>query len=65
MIADLACGHEELERAALGIRDGMHLGVHSALGPADQASTPPFFDRRLVAVRWTSTQGSRKPINGS
>jgi hypothetical protein len=55
IVADLACGHEEADRAAIGIGDGMQLGVHAALCPADQTAVlvawPPFFDRRLVAVR--------------
>ncbi len=32
---ELASGHEEAERAALSISDGMRLGVHAALGSAD------------------------------
>ena len=55
VVADLAGGHEEADRAALGVGDGMQLGVHAALGSADQTAPlvagPPFFDRRLVAVR--------------
>ena len=55
VVADLACGHEEADRATIGIGDGMQLGVHAAFRAADQTATlvawPPFFDRRLVAVR--------------
>jgi hypothetical protein len=55
IVADLPCGHEEADRAAIGIGDGMQLGVHAALRAADQTASlvawPPFFDRRLVAVR--------------
>ena len=54
-VADLTGSHEEPDRAAIGIGDGMQLGVHAALGSADQTAPlvarPPFFDRRLVAVR--------------
>ncbi|CAM8671106.1 hypothetical protein MCEREM30_00825 [Paracoccaceae bacterium] len=57
IVADLACGHEEADRAAIGLGDGMQIGVHAALGSADQTAPlvacPPFFDRRLVAVRCT------------
>ena len=51
IIADLACGHEEAERAPLRIRHGMKFGVHAAFGAADQASRIPFFTARLDAVR--------------
>ena len=55
VITDLACRHEEPDRATIGVGDGVQLGVHAALGSTDQ-TTPlvagsPFFDRRLVAVR--------------
>jgi hypothetical protein len=34
----------------------VQFGVHAASGSADQTASlvvgPPFFDRRLVAVRW-------------
>jgi hypothetical protein len=36
----------------VAIADGVQLGVHAALCPANQASTPPFFTPRLDAVRW-------------
>ena len=44
------------EWAALRVRDGVQLGVQPALCAADQAAalvvaTPPFFARRLEAVR--------------
>jgi hypothetical protein len=55
VVANLACRHEEADRAAIGIGDGMQLGVHAALGSTDQTAPlvagSPFFDRRLVAVR--------------
>ena len=38
VIVDLACGHEEAERPALGVGDGMQLGVHAALRAADQTA---------------------------
>ena len=54
VIADLACGHEKPDWTAIGIGNGMQLGVHAALRAADQTAPlvarPPFFDRRLVAV---------------
>ncbi|GAB4275508.1 MAG: hypothetical protein Kow0013_29540 [Pararhodobacter sp.] len=51
-IADLAGRHEEPARADPGLGDGMRPGVHAAPGSANRASTPPFFERRLDAVRW-------------
>ena len=51
VVADLSCGDEQVERAALAVTDGMQLRVHAALGSADEASTPPFFAAKLVAVR--------------
>lgn len=51
VIADLAGGDEQVERPPLAIADGMQFGVHAALGPTDQATTPPFFAAMLVAVR--------------
>ena len=46
---------QETDRPSLSIGDGMQFGVHAALGSTDQAAPlvigPPFFDRRLVAVR--------------
>jgi hypothetical protein len=32
VVTDLACSHEESDRAAIGIGDGMQLGVHAAVG---------------------------------
>ncbi len=52
VIADLSCRDEEVERSALAVADGVQLRVHAALGPTNQASTPPFFTPMLVAVRW-------------
>jgi len=55
VVADLACGHEELQGPSLGIGHGMQLGVQATLRTPDQTSTliagPPFFARRLEAVR--------------
>ena len=51
MIGDLACGHEDAERAAVGIADGVQLGINPAFGAADQAAETPFLTRRLDAVR--------------
>jgi hypothetical protein len=54
MVADLACCHEEEDRASIGNRDGVHLGVHDVLRLADQTASlvawPPLIDRRLVDV---------------
>ena len=36
---------------AVGIGDGMELGVHTAFGAADQAPETPLFTARLDAVR--------------
>ena len=51
VVADLSCGDEQVEWSALAVTDGMQLRVHAALGSADEASTPPFFAAKLVAVR--------------
>ena len=51
VIADLTRRDEQVQGAAFVVADGMQLGVHAALGAADQASTPPFFTPMLVAVR--------------
>jgi len=51
VVADLPGGHEEAERAAVGVGDGVKLGVHAALCAADQAPEIPFLTRRLEAVR--------------
>jgi hypothetical protein len=37
IVADLACGHDEVDRAAVFISDSMQFGVRTALG------SPPFF----------------------
>lgn len=50
IIADLACGHEKAERAAVRIRHGMKLGVHAAFRAPDQASRIPLFTAMLDAV---------------
>ncbi|SCW95442.1 hypothetical protein SAMN02927924_04715 [Sphingobium faniae] len=52
IIADLPSSHEETQRTAVCIGDSVKLGVHAALGAADQAAHIPFFTRRLDAVRW-------------
>ena len=53
VIADLACGHDEADRAAFRVGDGMQFGVHAAFGSTDQTAArvvgPPIFDRRMVA----------------
>src|SRR5690606_4344386 len=51
IIADLACSHEEAERATVCIGDGVQLCVHSPFRAADQPPRPPFLTRRLDAVR--------------
>src|SRR5690606_24191969 len=55
VVTDLARGHEEADRASIGVGNGVQLGVHAAFRPADQTSPlvagSPFFARRLVAVR--------------
>ena len=51
VVADLACGHEEAQRATVRIGNGMELGVHAAFGAAYQAPEIPFFTARLDAVR--------------
>lgn len=38
VIADLTCRHEDADRASIAVGDGLQLGVHAALGPADQAA---------------------------
>ena len=52
VIADLPLSHKQVQRASLAVADGVEFGVHATFGPANQASTPPFFTPRLVAVRW-------------
>ena len=47
---NLPGGHEGLFGAAIGISDCVQLGVHSALGTPIR-HPPPFFSRRLEAVR--------------
>lgn len=37
--ADLSCGPKRVQRASLTVTDGVHLGVHAALGSANQASS--------------------------
>ena len=51
IIADLSSGDEEAQGAAMGIGDGVKLGIHAALRASDQAAAIPFFTRRLEAVR--------------
>ena len=43
VIADLASSQEEHDRPPNYFIHGMHLGIDTALGPPNQASTPPFF----------------------
>jgi hypothetical protein len=51
IITDLPSGYEQADRTADGVCYSMQFGVHAAFSQPDQASTPPFFDRRLEAVR--------------
>lgn len=64
MVADLTRGQEfegqglaqwtnpeNADRSAMDAGDGMKSGVQATFRPADQASTPPCFTRRLEAVR--------------
>lgn len=51
VVTDLSSGHEQIERASQAVTDGVHLGVHAAPGPADQAAAPPFLTPNLEAVR--------------
>jgi hypothetical protein len=57
VVADLACGHDEVDRAAVFISDSMQFGVrtdpwfappfgtllHNTLSGSDQSTTPPLF----------------------
>ena len=52
VVAHLASRDEEADWSPGAVRDGVQLGIHAALGSADQAPAPPFFTARLVAVRW-------------
>ena len=52
VVADLARGQEEPDGPSIPVGDGVELGVEPALRAADETPTrPPFFDRRLEAVR--------------
>ena len=51
VVAALPGGHEEPDRTTDRVGDGMELRVHPALRLPYQQTTPPFFDRRLEAVR--------------
>lgn len=42
VVTDLAGGHEEAQRAAVGVGNGMQLRVHATLGAANQAAKIPF-----------------------
>ena len=50
VVAYLSRRHEEPDRAAPGVSDGVQLGIHATLGAPDLLSTPPFLARRLEAV---------------
>ena len=52
VIADRTSRDKHADRTALSIGNGMKLRVHAALRAPDQPPTPPFFTRRLEAVRW-------------
>lgn len=44
LFVDLACGHEEAQRLAFGVGEGVELGVHSAPRASDQAAkASPFY----------------------
>ena len=51
VVTDLTGRHEEPDRSPSRISDRMQLCSHPALRSPDQATTPPFIDRRLEAVR--------------
>jgi len=42
VVADLPCRNEQVERTSPAVADGVQLGIHAALGSANQAATPPF-----------------------
>jgi hypothetical protein len=46
-----ACGHEEPDRAPVGIRDGMAFGGHTIFGSPDQADKRPLFTQWHAAAR--------------
>lgn len=51
IIADLTCGYEEADRAAVRIGHGMKFRIHATLGAPGQASGFPPFTAKLDAVR--------------
>ena len=51
IVTDLSRCDEEADWSSAGVCNRMQLCVHAALGQPDQASSPPFFNRRLDAVR--------------
>ena len=61
LVADLAYCHEEADRAAFGIGDGLRFCFRAGFGSADQAPylivKPPLFDYRQVAVRCAFRSG--------
>lgn len=65
VIADLTCGHEEADRASLGIRHSVQLGVHPAFGSSDQTAPfvvgPPFF-ARMFDIRYRAGPSFRSNI---
>jgi hypothetical protein len=50
IVADLTCGDKEADWAPTGICYRMQFGVHDAFDQSDQATTPPFFNRRLPRI---------------
>jgi hypothetical protein len=42
VVADLSSGDEQVNWSSLTVADGVQLGVHAALGTANQASMHPF-----------------------
>ncbi len=51
LVTDLTGGNEQIKRTPLAVADGVQLGIHTALGAPNQASTPPFLTPKLEAVR--------------
>lgn len=51
VVADLACCHEQADRASVCVGHSVQLGVNAALCASDQPPETPFFTPRLEAVR--------------
>jgi len=52
VIADLPGSDKQVQRTSQAVANSVEFGIHAALRPANQTSTPPFFAPMLVAVRW-------------